>query len=384
MKFRVAKVLYGYPRTYAFLRPVWLRVRWLSLRTQMMINRSRVKPDTATPISVRPDQFFLSSAGSWPFREPVGQLEIELEAFVEELKRGSSDDWAGKSFQTPAQRIESGESVFGLRSVADLKKSIEEHLSTSQSPDPPSAVASAEIDKHGRVCLLAGHVSVALARKKGDTKVLASVQRRAAEWQSLRNEIAAEVVQRGGNLYQKVLHPDLDEFPAMQTCEDRLAIIEKHLPAGLKTLTDIGSEFGQFPRFFEDHGFEVTGIEEDPKCVYYLTKIRDIMQYRFRIFPHDVRTYVPDKPVDVLVALSVLHFFTKTSQGIADLEALLGRLAPKMIFFQPPRSDEYNNRGWYRIFEPDEFAGLITRWARLSQWERIGVCNLGRPVYRIF
>jgi hypothetical protein len=238
------------------------------------------------------------------------------------------------------------------------------------------------IGESGKIGLRRGLLELALARARGEAAIPARVGRRHPAWERLRLELAFEVSKRK-RLYQKVLHPDLDLFPAFQTCVDRIRIVEPHLPKDLHTALDIGAQFGQFSRFLEDHGFRVTAAEETPSTLHYLRLLRDTMGYSYEIFPHDVREFRPSGPIDVVWAMSVLHFFTKNEADQESLVALLERLRPKVVFFQPPRGDEYLDRGWYRIYQPDEFAELVREWCALTKIEQLGISDRGRPIYKI-
>jgi hypothetical protein len=235
------------------------------------------------------------------------------------------------------------------------------------------------IDRHGRFLL---QRELATPSPIGPTTVSVLVTRRHPRWERLRRELAF-IANFNGRLYQKVLHPDLDFLPAHRQCTERIEIVRPHLPRHLKTVIDLGAAEGAFSRFLEDEGFDVLAVEQDPSVHFYLRLIRDTMGYRFRIFPHDIRRFRPSAPIDVLWAMSVLHWFTKTKTNHDSLVDLLRRLSPKVIFFQPTRSDEYTNQGRYRLYEPDEFADLVRQWAGLTTVKKIGVADNGRPIYLI-
>jgi hypothetical protein len=73
----------------------------------------------------------------------------------------------------------------------------------------------------------------------------------------------------------------------------------------------------------------------------------------------------------------------RTKAGCDSLIGFLGKLRPKVVFFEPPRGDEYRDRGYYRIHEPDDFAENVRQWCGLTKVEQLGVADTGRPIYKI-
>ncbi len=234
----------------------------------------------------------------------------------------------------------------------------------------------------GEIILAEGLSAVKEASETGMDSVEAIVVDRGPKWKKLRLSLATEV-QKDGYLYQKIVHPDLDVFPALQNNNDRSRIVQDHLPKDLKTVLDIGSNYGHFSRYLEDQGFDVTAAEDDSVTAHILEMVRDALGYKHKIFIGDVRKYQPSEPVDIIWAFSIFHFFTKTEPDLESLVVMLNRLAPKCIFFQPPRDDEYTDRGWYKIFKPSDFADLVMKSAGLSKVENIGLGQHDRPIYKI-
>jgi SAM-dependent methyltransferase len=290
----------------------------------------------------------------------------------------SDDVRSAPAYSRTVDRLDRGERPFGFADRRELDEEI-----TSLQADESGAAADVVvwIGETGKVGLRRGLLRLVLARERGDVAICARVERRHPAWERLRSELAFEVKRRG-RLYQKVLHPDFELFPALQACRDRIQIVEPHLPKDLRTVLDLGASYGQFSRFLEDQGFRVTAAEESPSVIHLLRLIRDTMGYSFEIFPRDVRAFRPAEPIDVLWAMSVLHFFTKNEADQKSLIALHGRLRPKVVFFQPPGGNEYRGRGWYRIYEPDEFAELIREWCGLTRTEQLAMTELGRPIYK--
>lgn len=383
MKKKLAAVVYRYPRLYRRLRPIWLRLRWwsrrLAFQAYRLVERIPEPRISVTPTSV--GRYVTTEASESPNWDEAA-IEFPYNDRLAELVVGvveGADLGKLHGYREVMASFDRGERPYGFVDREEFDTAIEQLRGKSTVLEPELEVW---LGRNGEILLRRGQLQLALARARGLDSVSASVGRRHSAWERLRVELAFVARKRGG-LYQKVLHPDLDLFPALQVCVDRIRIVEGHLPDEPCTALDLGANFGEFSRFLEDKGYRVIAVEEDPASLHYLRLIRDTMGYAFEIFPQDVRVYEGFEPIDLLWAMSVLHFFTKNEADQQSLIELLGRLSPKVVMFQPPRSDEYRRRGWYRIYEPDDFADLIRTWCGLSKVQRLGVADNGRPIYKI-
>jgi hypothetical protein len=381
-KARVTRVLYRHPRLHRQARRGWLAAQYWASRPRLQLFRLLGQVPEA-PLALDPADPDLRAAPAStdaPDWEPAWH-DLSDDGELRDLARAAVESHARSSpaFGRLADRLERGEHPYGLSGPSELEQEVERVRAHARRPGSGIEVW---IGRTGKLGVRRGLLELALARERGERPVRARVARRHPAWQRLRTELAFEE-RRRGHLYQKVLHPDLEVFRAAQTNTDRMRIVEPHLPKGLDTALDLGASLGQFSRYLEDHGFRVTAAEEAPFNVHFLRLIRDTMGYSFDIFPEDVRRFEPRQAVDVLWAMSVLHFFTKTEEDHASLRTLLERLRPKMVFFQPPRGDEYHGLGWYRLYPPDEFAARVRDWCHLRTIDPLGAADNGRPIYRI-
>ena len=235
------------------------------------------------------------------------------------------------------------------------------------------------VGPRGEIAIEGDQLTLAVAREAGWRALRARVQHRDPAWKRFRDELAFEA-RRAGKLYQRVIHPDLEVFPTVQICSDRIDLLRGKVPPGTGLAVDLGANSGQYSMFLEDLGYRVTAVEEDPIALHQLRLGRDALGYRFDVFAGDIRDYRPPERLALLCAMSVLHFFLKTPDDEATLVALLQRLNPQRIIFQPPRSDEYTHF-MHKIYEPDEFAAKIAEWAGLEGVENLGLADNGRPIY---
>jgi Methyltransferase domain len=384
LKNRIARILYRYPQLYHMVRPLWVRTRWIVDRTiflltphamwqrflpeePILVDLQRIKGIGAPPPN---------GVGAGHSYAPPPTLSAEVVSWLRAVV--ASDDYrTSLHFHETVNRLAHGEIFHGITSAQELAQEVD--MIRSPSDTQPIEVW---LTADGGIVVSRGILRVLNTAAQGGRSVKANVIWRHPQWQRVRQELAFSI-KTTGKLYQKVLHPDLDLLPASRICEDRIEVVRPHLPRQLKTVLDLGASFGSFSRWLEDEGYEVTAVEDDPIAIHYLNLLRSTLGYGFKIFPHDVREFVPAKPIDILWAMSVLHGFTKTEPDHASLVRLLRHLSPKVIFFEPPRGNEYTDRGRFRIYQPDEFAELVCKSAQLQDIRQLGESETGRPIYLI-
>lgn len=264
--------------------------------------------------------------------------------------------------------------------TADLKEDEVRRLKQWLDSGGVFTECSGFIDGNGHIVVVKGLLIVLSAVIRGVPKLPVRILWRHRHWLRLRKELVA-IVKVQGRLYQRVLHPDLEGFPAVQPCTDRISLVEKHLPKGCGTALDLGACYGTFSRYLEQKGYRVVAVESDPCSVHVLSLVTSVFGSKVEIFPHDVRKYEPRDRIDILWATSVLHFFNKTRKDHESLRGLLQRLSPRYIVFEPPREEEYAKSGFYINYEPQAFANAVCSWAGLSRCETLGCSVTGRPVY---
>jgi hypothetical protein len=289
IKKRIAAILYRYPWLFRTVQKAWFQTRWWAYLAGSWIFR-RVGTVPEVPLSLDPATVRLRVSGDavasdrW---EP-GWQEIAEDDRLGEVARAvlSGDPSTSSAHLDLTSRLDRGERPYGFAS----RREFDEEVAALRARGTGAAgELEVWIGETGKIAVRRGLLQLALARARGDKEISARVGRRHPAWDRLRRELAFDVRHRG-NLYQKVLHPDFELFPALQKCVDRIRIVEPHLPKDMRTALDLGASFGQFSRFLEDHGFRVVAAEESPPTIHYLRMIRDTMGYRFEIFPRDVCT----------------------------------------------------------------------------------------------
>lgn len=238
------------------------------------------------------------------------------------------------------------------------------------------------IGRVGEFLLADGLRALSTKKRLKLSKTPAKIVGRHRRWQELRKELFTLSLEK--QLYQPLLHPDLD-FPAEHSCEDRFNVINENLSTHKGRLLDIGAGFGYFCHRFEDAGFECYAVENSPRPLYYLKKLRTAGNKKFMIMPYDIlfwRGY--DRlQFDVVLALNVLHHFLRGKKSYAKLIKLLNGLKMKEMFFEPCLSSELPMKSPLRNNTEEGFVDLILENSELNKAELIGTAKDGRNLYKI-
>lgn len=264
----------------------------------------------------------------------------------------------------------------------DEYAALEAEMSRNAGMNKDSAEIAVAIGRNGQFLLADGLRALLTVRKLKRSQTPARVVARHRQWQELRKELFTLSLEK--HLYQPLLHPDLD-FPAEHPCEDRFNIISENLSARKGELLDIGASFGYFCHRFEDAGFECYALENSPRPLYYLRKLRKVGNKSFTIIPQDIlewRGY--DKlQFDVVIALNILHHFIKNKKSYAKLIRLLNGLKTKEMFFEACLDSELPVESPLKNNTENGFVDFISENTGLKKAELIGTAKDGRHIYKL-
>lgn len=278
-----------------------------------------------------------------------------------------SGDW-----DLQGKRIETLDEYMGL----------EAELSQKASVNKDGNEVAVAIGRKGEFLLVDGLRALLTAKKLRLSKTSARIVARHPQWQELRKELFTLSLEK--RLYQPLLHPDLD-FPAEHLCEDRFNIISENLSTHKGKLLDIGAGFGYFCHRFEDAGFECYAVENSPRPLYYLKKLRTAGNKKFIIIPQDIlewRSY--DKlQFDVVLALNILHHFLRNKKTHAKLINLLNGLRMKQMLFEPCLNSELPAKSPLKNNTEEGFVDFILENSELKKAELIGTAKDGRHLYKL-
>jgi len=240
------------------------------------------------------------------------------------------------------------------------------------------------IARTGELLFSDGRHRLSIAKILGIKEVPVKVTVRHSEWVKFRNQILAYAAgQEGGKLYQPLTHPDLADIPSSYG-DERFEIIKRNLSVKTGTLLDIGAHWGYFCHRFEDEGFDCYAVEHSPTSSYFLNKLRQAENRKFKVFYGSIFAYRERTDFDVVLALNIFHHFLKQKWLYDKLIALLERLKMRELFFATAKYDEPQMRNAYKNYSPDDFVAFILEHSCLKEAGYIGETQDGRPLYKLY
>ena len=204
------------------------------------------------------------------------------------------------------------------------------------------------------------------------------------EWMNFINELATYTQKTGGNLYQPAYHPDLLDVPFVYG-EKRYEIIKNSISSG-KTLLDIGANFGYFCHKFSKVGFMCTAVEINPQDVYFMKKLKDINNDKFKIAQSSIFEFQKDEKIqfDTVLALNIFHHFLKREPEYNRLKEFLSRLECNEMFFETHDHKEDQMESAYKNFKSQEFVNFILSNSCLNNYYLLYEFKDGRKLYRLY
>jgi len=238
------------------------------------------------------------------------------------------------------------------------------------------------IGRDGALLFEDGQHRLAIAKLLGMDRIPVKITARHSKWYGFRREILDYAKVNGGKIYQPITHPDLADVPSAYG-DERFELIKAHLPIKTGSLLDIGANWGYFCHKFEEIGFDCYAVESDTKALYFLEKLRQSENRKFKVIRESIFEYRDKTDFDVVLALNVFHHFTNTEGTFLKLIELLKRLNVKSMFFQAGLPDSHQIQEAYRNFTPNEFVKFILDNSCLDEATLIGHTNDKRPIYTL-
>lgn len=240
------------------------------------------------------------------------------------------------------------------------------------------------IDRNGQLLFGDGRHRLAIAKIVGLNSIPVKVGRRHIDWVKFRSEILqyANEMYRG-KVYHPLMHPDFRDIPTSHNFK-RFEIIRKNLPPELGEVLDIGAHWGFMSHCFEELGYTCYAVENSPRDVYFLKKLRDAQNKKFEIIAMDILEYHDKKRFKIILALNIFHHFIKEKHQHDRLINFLQRIDTEIIFFQPHKIDEPQMVGSYRNYDCEEFVAFVLKHSRLRNALPIGEADDRRPIYKLY
>ena len=348
--------------------------------------------------------------GDWDLlKKRFEDLDI-YQAFKQVFKEGKK--WEETEFyHRVLNQISNGIKKWGCRNKEELDKRLEEinllyyqikkegykskeDLYSSKGwlakLEKPAAILdeiSIVIDRGGQFLLVEGRHRLSIAKLLNIPRVPIRIIARHKKWMDFRKELIffSKNYQKG-KLYQPLIHPDLQDIPFQRDGEERFKIIKKNLTVQTGTLLDIGANLGYFCHKFEEEGFDCYALEENRMCLYFLEKLKEVENRKFKIIPETLFEYKKNQEInfDVVLALSIFHHFLERKDTYLNLIKLLKRLKTKELFFEVYLPSEFQGRKFYQNYTPDQFVNFIIKNSNcLKQAKLIGKSEKGRPIYKL-
>lgn len=311
---------------------------------------------------------------------------IAYQQALDSLERGETL-WYAKDRSGLEQRCRNRVALFesikreGYKSQSEL-------LLSHQIDDPLQAEeeVTVSIGRHGDLLFSAGGHRLAIAKLLDIERIPVKIALRHPEWVRFREELLLYAEANGGKVPQPIRHPDLDDIPASDGCEETFRLIKDSMSARQGRLLDIGAKWGYYCHRFEDEGFDCWAVEDSQANVYFLRKLRRAENKRFRTIPKSVleSPEIRNTQFAVVLAVNALDQFLMTRVGYDRLVDLLKDLRTEELFFQPDLTDKAQMQCAYKSYAADEFVEFLLEHSRLDGAERIGVTQDGWPLFRLY
>jgi len=233
---------------------------------------------------------------------------------------------------------------------------------------------------------------------KVDT-IPAIVTVRHSQWQRFKNELfqlsRGPFSIGGEKLYQKLVHPDLQDIPYCHDCDDRYGLIYKEICTHQKwdaftkgSVLDIGAYLGFFCHKLEEAGFNCYAIESNPTLALYMKKLKEIENKKFTIYKFDflgnMNNEFLKREYTYVLVLNIFHHFIKNKASFDKMRKVLKKLKCKGMFFEAHNPNEKQMENAYRNFDGDTFVKFIVENSVLDKYKLIGEIADKRNLYYIY
>lgn len=239
------------------------------------------------------------------------------------------------------------------------------------------------INRNGDLIFYDGQNRLAIAKILDLDKIPFKIIHRHKEWMEFRKEILLYIkTEMGGKAYQPLLHPDLSDIPSVWGNE-RFEIIKQNLTINSGRLLDIGAHWGYFCHKFEEIGFNCAAIEDSPKNLYFLRKLKRAGNASFKIINKSIFDSEDVLNFDVVLALNLFHYFLKEEELYYKLRKLFNRLKVREMYIQTDEPEEIKTRTRYKNDSPEEFVDFIIKNSNFAKADCIGEVR-GNKIYKLY
>ena len=386
---------------------LWVPTERIHLHTNLHHDGSPPHPrDRVFPIGSNP---FVAD-GDWD----LGGIAFEELPTFQAIKSHIEDgeDWLQTDFyRLMVEDIEAGRTPWDCRTVADVKRRfqyIDDLVSSIRrfglllpsevgAAQDPTARYSDEIEinigRTGELLFQDGRHRLAIAKVLGLPRVPVRVRVRHLEWQMFREqlfELAARTTApgRAGLLYQRPIHPDLQDIPAVRHVDHRLAGLMENLQVHHGRLLDIGCNLGFLCRHFEQIGLNCVGVEIDPDIARAAERLAQSEHSRMEVHSGDILSPDVHDPLlaqghDLVLALNVVPHFLKTRESFERMQVLLEKMRLRQMFLELHRADDPQLRDTGVRLDEAAFVEFVQRSVDLPLARSIHRTSDGRTIFSL-
>jgi hypothetical protein len=426
----VLKIIYKLPmRLQHLIFRTIIEARFIFFRIKLMHHTNKNVPDPARVYWISPERIVYhtnylknENAETVPFRDRSfhpeemrgkvvdGNWDIsnykfaDLDVYTSFKKRLEAGvEWQNTEFYARVLRqVESGEFVWGINnkdsvdkrfnyldSLVDSIKNEGYRLSRNiYDKNIEYDEIDVNIGRNGEYLFQNGVHRLSIAKILGIKYVPVMVFVRHKEWQEFREFVISYAQQKGGKLYQPIVHPDLADVPYQLQAynpQDLIEAIKSRLGKKRGIMLDIGANLGFFCHKFEDLGYQCYAIEQDPAIFQILEKIRIAENKKFQAINKSIFEveFIKNTKFDVVLALNIFHHFLKRKTDFYQLKDLLKKLETTELFFEPHCYHEAQMKDAYVNYTEAEFVDFLLRHTSLNKSEVIYTAKSGRHVFKL-
>ena len=242
---------------------------------------------------------------------------------------------------------------------------------------------SINIGRDGQLLFNNGRHRLTFAKLLNLDKIPVKITVRHKKWENFKRDILLYARnQPARKIYAPLNHVDLENIPAYHP--GRFDLMKNNLALTSGKVLDIGAHWGWFCHKFEELGFDCYAVENLPDYWPFLEKLKTAANKRFKIVKEDVFDYhKKDNQFDVVIAMSIFHWFIRDKETFEKFKELLRHLDMKVMFFQPHSAETSNMTNSYKNFSQEEFVKFIIENSCLNNYKCIGQ-ELSRNIYMIY
>lgn len=272
------------------------------------------------------------------------------------------------------------------RKIDELYQDMKSNRYCGQDETELEDEVAVSIGRDGTFLLTSGAYKLSIARILRLEKIPVRIVTRHRKWMTFQKEIVYYAGGRGsGKTYQPLTHPDFLNIVPSAWGSRRFEIIKGTLSVRKGTLLDIGANWGYFCIKFEEEGFDCYAVENNPTSLYFMKRLRQIENKKFKIINRSIFQYREKTDFDVVLALSIFHHFLKREELYVQLVELLKRLEMRELYLQSHEHFDTQMKGAYKNYYPEEFVDFILRNSSLTRAELISEeGHAGRPIYKLY